>query len=131
MVLGQVIQRAPSNQPQKSEQTRNNKCWTKTPAEVQPQNQERRHGTANRGAAIEQRRGQTALVFRKPLRNGFGCAWPVAGFAERQKKTESHERVKTPGKRRENGNNRIPQNGERESAFCSDAIHQPAVQSLS
>src|SRR5208282_2184540 len=130
MILRQVIEPAPNDQPQKSEQAGNNKSRTRAPAEVEPRDKECRDSAADRGAAVKQRCGQAALLLGKPLRNGFRCAGPIAGFAESEEKTETHERVEASGERRENGNNRIPKYSEREPALRADAIHQPAVESL-
>src|SRR5579859_691819 len=125
-----MIKLAPCDQPQKSEQPRNNERRAQPPSKVKGEDEKRRHCAANRRAAVEQRGGQPALMLWKPLRDCFGCTGPIAGFSGAEKKTKTHKRVEAPGERREHGNNRIPEDGQREAALGPDAIHEPAVEGL-
>ena len=47
-----------------------------------------------------------------------------------QKKSKSQETCIASGERRKNRNDRIPQNGNRQTKFCSDAIQEPAADGL-
>src|SRR6266404_9731728 len=88
MILRQVVHPAPDDQPQESEQSRNNEGDAPSPTKVHRQNQKGRDRTADRGAAVVQRRRKAALALWKPFGNRFARAGPVGRFARAEQKTK-------------------------------------------
>src|SRR5262249_23995523 len=97
MVSRQVVHPPPHEEPQKSQKPWNHECRTPAPVQVDRNNSKRRNDPSDGRATVKKGTGQRAIAFRKPLRNGFGCARPVRGFAHAKKEAEACKAIKAPG----------------------------------
>ena len=126
-----LVKLSPEQESQESEKSGDDNSRPPAPAEVDAQDDEWRNRAADGGSAVEESSGESALLLGKPFRYSFGCSWPVRGFTCSEKESEEPEADKTVCKRRENRNDRIPRNGETQSAASADFVHQSAERSLS
>ena len=131
VILRQVIEAAPGDEPEKAEHSGDDEGDAPPPAEIHGQDEKRRDGAADRGAAVIEGGGETAFALGEPFGDGFAGGGPVGGFAGTEKETESGEAedaICEGGQERDDG---VPRNADSEAAAGADAIDLAAANGLS
>ena len=89
VAVGRVIEGQPQHQPEKAQRADREECGLPAVAQLQRDDQRRRHHRSDGRAAIEDGHAERALADRKPLGDHLGGARPVARFAEAQQEAEA------------------------------------------
>src|SRR5215468_9522495 len=99
MPFRQIEHPSPNDQPEKPQQSRQNKRRTPSPPKINPHRKNRSDRAANRRSAVKKRRRHSSFLLRKPFRNCFRRSRPIRGFPRPQQKTERRETVKATRQR--------------------------------
>src|SRR5262249_2286404 len=101
MSIRVAVNLTPDENPNETQQTRDQNRWPPAPTEVDREHNKGRQRAANRRSAVEERGRQRTLLLGKPLRNRLGRSRPVRRLAGSQQKPKNTKAEQSTRKWRE------------------------------